>query len=46
MKGWDARSKMQKVDLEELRASGLSLYVKREDELHSYISGNKFQQCV
>lgn len=38
------KSRNQKVELPELRERGIVLFVKREDELHPFISGNKFRK--
>lgn len=38
------KSRNQEVLLEELDAYGVSLFLKREDELHKHISGNKFRK--
>lgn len=38
------KSRNQKVDLELLSDKQISLTVKREDELHPFISGNKFRK--
>lgn len=37
-------SRNQKVVLGELKGSGINLCMKREDELHPFISGNKFRK--
>lgn len=34
----------QEVILEELAESGISLYLKREDQIHPFISGNKYRK--
>lgn len=38
------KSRTQKVDLPELREQGITLCIKREDELHPHISGNKYRK--
>ncbi|AKA34542.1 1-aminocyclopropane-1-carboxylate deaminase/D-cysteine desulfhydrase [Flagellimonas lutaonensis] len=38
------KSRTQQVDLPELREQGIVLCIKREDELHPYISGNKYRK--
>lgn len=37
-------SRNQEVCLEEIESSQVSLWIKREDELHPHISGNKFRK--
>ncbi len=37
-------SRNQEVFLEEIESAQVSLWMKREDELHPYISGNKFRK--
>lgn len=37
-------SRNQQVKLEEIESAGVSLWMKREDELHPHISGNKFRK--
>jgi len=37
-------SRNQQVKLEEIESAGVSLWIKREDELHPHISGNKFRK--
>ncbi|WP_196890629.1 1-aminocyclopropane-1-carboxylate deaminase/D-cysteine desulfhydrase [Aureivirga marina] len=37
-------SRIQKIELSEIKVSGVSLYIKREDELHTFVSGNKFRK--
>jgi len=37
-------SRNQQVKLKEIESAGVSLWMKREDELHPYISGNKFRK--
>lgn len=37
-------SSIQKVQYSELINSGVSLFIKREDELHPFISGNKYRK--
>ena len=44
MKIWEATSRLERVQLEEISSAGLTLHIKREDELHPYISGNKFRK--
>lgn len=36
--------KNQKVCLPEIENSGVELYIKREDQIHPYISGNKYRK--
>ncbi|UJH66431.1 1-aminocyclopropane-1-carboxylate deaminase/D-cysteine desulfhydrase [Allomuricauda sp. SCSIO 65647] len=38
------KSHNQQIDLPELRERGITLFIKREDELHPHISGNKFRK--
>ncbi len=38
------KSHNQQIDLPELRERGTTLFIKREDELHKHISGNKFRK--
>lgn len=38
------KSRNQEVHLEEIESAGISLWMKREDELHPHISGNKFRK--
>lgn len=38
------KSRNQRIRLNELDAMGLALYCKREDEIHPFISGNKFRK--
>ena len=37
-------SRNQEVYMEEIDSAGVSLFVKREDELHPFVSGNKFRK--
>lgn len=37
-------SRNQKVELPWLESSGIELYLKREDEIHHSVSGNKFRK--
>lgn len=37
-------SRVQKVHYSEIINSGISLFIKREDELHPFISGNKYRK--
>ena len=37
-------SRNQKVELPWLESSGIELYLKREDEIHPSVSGNKFRK--
>jgi 1-aminocyclopropane-1-carboxylate deaminase len=34
----------QKIDLPLLKEKGVELYIKREDEIHPFVSGNKFRK--
>jgi 1-aminocyclopropane-1-carboxylate deaminase len=40
----DNISKIQEIHYSEIENKGVSLYIKREDELHSFISGNKYRK--
>ncbi|WP_196885262.1 1-aminocyclopropane-1-carboxylate deaminase/D-cysteine desulfhydrase [Aureivirga sp. CE67] len=40
----DKESRIQHIELSEIKDSGVSLYIKREDELHTFVSGNKFRK--
>jgi 1-aminocyclopropane-1-carboxylate deaminase len=37
-------SRNQKVEIPLLETSGIELYIKREDEIHHFVSGNKFRK--
>lgn len=37
-------SRLQEVHFSEISEKGVSLFIKREDELHHFISGNKFRK--
>lgn len=37
-------SRVQQVSLSEISTKGVSLFIKREDELHPFISGNKYRK--
>ena len=37
-------SSIQQIHFSEIIGSGISLFIKREDELHPFISGNKFRK--
>ena len=37
-------SRIQKINYSEIKDKGVSLFIKREDELHSFISGNKYRK--
>ena len=37
-------SRIQKIDFSEISEKEVSLYIKREDELHPFISGNKYRK--
>ncbi|WP_438977634.1 1-aminocyclopropane-1-carboxylate deaminase/D-cysteine desulfhydrase [Polaribacter sp.] len=37
-------SKNQKIQLSFLEEKGIELYIKREDEIHPFVSGNKFRK--
>ena len=39
-----AASRIQNIALKSLDGAGITLHMKREDELHPYISGNKFRK--
>ena len=40
----DCSSRIQKVEFSEIENKGVFLFIKREDELHSFISGNKYRK--
>lgn len=40
------RSRIQKIHFSELATSGIEVFIKREDELHSEISGNKYRKLA
>ena len=42
----DKKSRIQQVHFSEIKASGVNLFIKREDELHSEISGNKYRKLA
>ena len=44
MKNPEKRIKNQLVSLKELQAFGVNLYMKREDLIHPFISGNKYRK--
>jgi len=37
-------SRIQQVQFSEIEGKGVALYIKREDELHPFISGNKYRK--
>jgi 1-aminocyclopropane-1-carboxylate deaminase len=37
-------SRVQKINFSEISDKGISLFIKREDELHPFISGNKYRK--
>jgi 1-aminocyclopropane-1-carboxylate deaminase len=37
-------SRIQQIHFSEIENSGVSLFIKREDELHPFISGNKYRK--
>ena len=37
-------SRNQRVEIPMLESSGIELYIKREDEIHPSVSGNKFRK--
>lgn len=40
----DKNSRIQEVPFSEIESKGVQLFVKREDELHHFISGNKYRK--
>ena len=40
----DINSRIQQIYLSEIRDKEISLFIKREDELHPFISGNKYRK--
>lgn len=40
----NANSQIQQIHFSEIENSGVSLFIKREDELHPFISGNKYRK--
>ena len=40
----NSSSRIQEVHYSEIETKGISLFIKREDELHSFISGNKYRK--
>lgn len=40
----DAHTRNQQIDMPVLKEKGIELFVKREDEIHPFVSGNKFRK--